>query len=348
MSNQVFTGEEGHVAIVGSDEISVVGHPTRDSSGGYSDRGIRDGQSYIVTNTGVGAASHERFSWDKWFEIGSGTTPKVGDLIYAKFPTVNQSTQYNQDIRVNIAGVPDFWNRLQVPTGDSGYIDVIRAYEWPSQARFEDDAEEPIKYAYVPAFDIINAKIDGWISGSLVWATNDSEQNTGGLFEADPLTVINPDFPAWERGGIEAEVKKMSKALQTRSWEISIDRELIDTSVMGDTTSFIYQHGRVGAEGTMEVLYNTAYNENTSVISDENRTLLQDVLNTSVQNEMMLELVIGREQSEDYALDWNLQKQHLISIPKAVVTSAQIVSRVGELVTISIDFTASGEVDIKA
>lgn len=114
-----------------------------------------------------------------------------------------------------------------------------------------------------------------------------------------------------------------SAITSTRSWSLTIDKELLETTVMGDTYG-----GNVGGiitgSGSVEVIY-------TASSSDETAAFIDHINTATDAGTASFELFLDTSGDKKISFD-------------GVVTSADFSATVGELEIITVNFTTNGAI----
>ena len=114
-----------------------------------------------------------------------------------------------------------------------------------------------------------------------------------------------------------------SAITSTRSWSLSLDKEVLSTTVMGDTYG-----GNVGGiiqgTGSVEVFY-------TASSSDETAAFIDHINTATDEGTALFELFLDTSGSKKISFD-------------AVVNSAELSATVGEIEIITVNFTTNGTI----
>ena len=114
-----------------------------------------------------------------------------------------------------------------------------------------------------------------------------------------------------------------SAITSTRSWSLTIDKELLETTVMGDTYG-----GNVGGiitgSGSVEVIY-------TASSSDETAAFIDHINTATDAGTASFELFLDTSGDKKISFD-------------GVVTSADFSATVGEIEIITVNFTTNGAI----
>jgi hypothetical protein len=114
-----------------------------------------------------------------------------------------------------------------------------------------------------------------------------------------------------------------SAITSTRSWSLSLDKEVLSTTVMGDTYG-----GNVGGiiqgTGSVEVIY-------TASSSDETAAFIDHINTATDEGTALFELYLDTSGSKSISFD-------------AVVNSAELSATVGEIEIITVNFTTNGTI----
>ena len=112
-----------------------------------------------------------------------------------------------------------------------------------------------------------------------------------------------------------------SAITSTRSWSLSLNKEVLETTVMGDTYA-----GKVGGvisgSGSVEVIY-------TASSSDETAAFIDHINTVDDQGTALFELYLNS--TKKIAFD-------------AVVTSAEFTATIGEIEVITVNFETNGSI----
>ena len=114
-----------------------------------------------------------------------------------------------------------------------------------------------------------------------------------------------------------------SAITSTRSWSLSLDKEVLSTTVMGDTYG-----GNVGGiiqgTGSVEVIY-------TASSSDETAAFIDHINTATDEGTALFELFLDTSGAKKISFD-------------AVVNSAELSATVGEIEIITVNFTTNGTI----
>ena len=114
-----------------------------------------------------------------------------------------------------------------------------------------------------------------------------------------------------------------SAITSTRSWSLSLDKEVLSTTVMGDTYG-----GNVGGiiqgTGSVEVIY-------TASSSDETAAFIDHINTATDEGTALFELYLDTSGSKSISFE-------------AVVNSAELSATVGEIEIITVNFTTNGTI----
>ena len=114
-----------------------------------------------------------------------------------------------------------------------------------------------------------------------------------------------------------------SAITSTRSWSLTIDKEVLETTVMGDTYG-----GNVGGiitgSGSVEVIY-------TASSSDETAAFIDHINTATDEGTASFELFLDTSGDKKISFD-------------GVVTSADLSATVGEIEIITVNFTTNGTI----
>ena len=112
-----------------------------------------------------------------------------------------------------------------------------------------------------------------------------------------------------------------SAITSTRSWSLTLDKEVLETTVMGDTYA-----GNVGGiisgNGSVEVIY-------TASSSDETAAFIDHINTATDEGTALFELFLDTSGSKKISFD-------------GVVTSAELSATVGEIEIITVNFVTNG------
>ena len=114
-----------------------------------------------------------------------------------------------------------------------------------------------------------------------------------------------------------------SAITSTRSWSLTLDKEVLETTVMGDTYA-----GNVGGiisgNGSVEVIY-------TASSSDETAAFVDEINTATDEGTALFELFLDTSGSKKISFD-------------GVVTSAELSATVGEIEIITVNFVTNGTI----
>ena len=114
-----------------------------------------------------------------------------------------------------------------------------------------------------------------------------------------------------------------SAITSTRSWSLTLDKEVLETTVMGDTYA-----GNVGGiisgNGSVEVIY-------TASSSDETAAFIDHINTATDEGTALFELFLDTSGSKKVSFD-------------GVVTSAELSATVGEIEIITVNFVTNGTI----
>ena len=114
-----------------------------------------------------------------------------------------------------------------------------------------------------------------------------------------------------------------SAITSTRSWSLSLNKEVLETTVMGDTYA-----GKVGGvisgSGSVEVIY-------TASSSDETAAFIDHINTATDEGTALFELFLDTSGSKKISFD-------------GVVTSAELSATVGEIEIITVNFVTNGTI----
>ena len=114
-----------------------------------------------------------------------------------------------------------------------------------------------------------------------------------------------------------------SAITSTRSWSLTLDKEVLETTVMGDTYA-----GNVGGiisgNGSVEVIY-------TASSSDETAAFIDHINTATDEGTALFELFLDTSGSKKISFD-------------GVVTSAELSATVGEIEIITVNFETNGTI----
>ena len=109
----------------------------------------------------------------------------------------------------------------------------------------------------------------------------------------------------------------------TRSWSLTVNKELLEVTDHGDT-SRAYVGGLISGEGTVEVLY-------TASSSDETNDFISDIFTTEDGGDATFELFLDTSGTKKLSF-------------AGIITSAEYSATVGELEVITCNFTVNGAI----
>lgn len=109
----------------------------------------------------------------------------------------------------------------------------------------------------------------------------------------------------------------------TRSWSLTVNKELLEVTDHGDT-SRAYVGGLISGEGTVEVLY-------TASSSDGTNDFISDVFTTEDSGNATFELFLDTSGTKKLSF-------------AGIITSAEYSATVGELEVITCNFTVNGAI----
>ena len=114
-----------------------------------------------------------------------------------------------------------------------------------------------------------------------------------------------------------------SAITSTRSWSLTLDKEVLETTTMGDTYA-----GNVGGiisgNGSVEVIY-------TASSSDETAAFIDHINTATDEGTALFELFLDTSGSKKISFD-------------GVVTSAELSATVGEIEIITVNFVTNGSI----
>ena len=114
-----------------------------------------------------------------------------------------------------------------------------------------------------------------------------------------------------------------SAITSTRSWSLTLDKEVLETTVMGDTYA-----GNVGGiisgNGSVEVIY-------TASSSDETAAFIDHINTATDEGTALFELFLDTSGAKKISFD-------------GVVTSAELSATVGEIEIITVNFVTNGSI----
>ena len=130
-----------------------------------------------------------------------------------------------------------------------------------------------------------------------------------------------------EQGSVEFETGggTLAAVAGTRSWSLSIDKEVLETTAHGDTFRN-YVGGLISGSGSVELIFNEG--------DATQKTFMDDVLKTADAVDATFELF--REGTTNDADSFTFA---------GIISNAEISSTVGEIVTVSASFQASGQIN---
>tara|TARA_R100000655_G_scaffold2127_1_gene8880 strand:+ start:3060 stop:3476 length:417 start_codon:yes stop_codon:yes gene_type:complete len=111
--------------------------------------------------------------------------------------------------------------------------------------------------------------------------------------------------------------------VQTTSWTLDLAKEVLETTVQGDTAR-TYVGGLISGSGSIEFNY-------TAASSNETKNLIDDVLVTEDAGDAVFELYIDTSGSKKWSFS-------------GVITGVSASTTVGELTSVSATFQASGAI----
>ena len=132
-------------------------------------------------------------------------------------------------------------------------------------------------------------------------------------------------FYRGEEGSVKFDDAGSSNAAitSTRSWSLTLDKEVLSTTVMGDTYG-----GNVGGiiqgSGSVEVIY-------TASSSDETAAFIDHINTATDEGTASFELFLDTSGDKKISFD-------------GVVTSADLSATVGEIEIITVNFTTNGTI----
>lgn len=109
----------------------------------------------------------------------------------------------------------------------------------------------------------------------------------------------------------------------TRSWSLTVNKELLEVTDHGDT-SRAYVGGLISGEGTVEVLY-------TASSADETNDFISDIFTTEDSGNATFELFLDTSGTKKLSF-------------AGIITSAEYSATVGELEVITCNFTVNGAI----
>jgi len=128
-----------------------------------------------------------------------------------------------------------------------------------------------------------------------------------------------------EEGSVKFDDAGSSAAAitSTRSWSLTIDKEVLETTVMGSTYA-----GNVGGiisgSGSVELMY-------TASSGDETAAFIDHINTATDEGTALFELFLDTSGAKKISFD-------------AVVTSADLTATVGEIEVITVNFTTNGTI----
>ena len=132
-------------------------------------------------------------------------------------------------------------------------------------------------------------------------------------------------FYRGEEGSVKFDDAGSSNAAitSTRSWSLTLDKEVLSTTVMGDTYG-----GNIGGiitgSGSVEVIY-------TASTSDETAAFIDHINTATDEGTASFELFLDTSGDKKISFD-------------GVVTSADLSATVGEIEIITVNFTTNGTI----
>ena len=111
----------------------------------------------------------------------------------------------------------------------------------------------------------------------------------------------------------------------TRSWSMSVEKESLDTTALGDTYR-ANVGGLISGSGTCEVLY-------TASSGDETNVFIEQVNTANDDGTALFELYLDTSGSKKITFD-------------GVITSAEYSATVGEIEVITLNFVANGAITL--
>jgi TP901-1 family phage major tail protein len=129
-----------------------------------------------------------------------------------------------------------------------------------------------------------------------------------------------------EQGSVEFETGggTLAAVAGTRSWSLSIDKEVLETTAHGDTFRN-YVGGLISGSGSVELIFNEG--------DATQKAFMDDVLKTADAVDASFELF--REGTTNDADSFTFA---------GIISNAEISSTVGEIVTVSASFQTSGTI----
>ena len=133
-------------------------------------------------------------------------------------------------------------------------------------------------------------------------------------------------FYRGEQGSVKFDEAGSSAAaiLSTRAWNMTIEKESMDTTALGDTYRANIG-GLISGSGTVEVLY-------TATSGDETNTFIEDVNRTTDEGGALFELYLFST-TKKISFD-------------GVITSAEYTATVGEIDVITMSFVTNGAITL--
>lgn len=111
----------------------------------------------------------------------------------------------------------------------------------------------------------------------------------------------------------------------TRSWSMTVEKESLDTTAMGDTYR-ANVGGLIGGSGTCELLY-------TASSADETNVFIEHVNTTNDGGAALFELYLDTTGTKKISFD-------------GVITSAEYSATVGEIEVITVNFVTNGAITL--
>jgi len=132
-------------------------------------------------------------------------------------------------------------------------------------------------------------------------------------------------FYRGEEGSVKFDDAGSSAAAitSTRSWSLTIDKEVLETTVMGSTYAGNIG-GIVSGSGSVELMY-------TASSSDETAAFIDHINTATDEGTALFELFLDTSGAKKVSFD-------------GVVTSAELSATVGELEIITVNFTTNGTI----
>ena len=132
-------------------------------------------------------------------------------------------------------------------------------------------------------------------------------------------------FYRGEEGSVKFDDAGSSAAAitSTRSWSLTIDKEVLETTVMGSTYAGNIG-GIVSGSGSVELMY-------TASSSDETAAFIDHINTATDEGTALFELFLDTSGAKKISFD-------------GVVTSAELSATVGELEIITVNFTTNGTI----